>query len=463
MQSIRRRYRPIDGRRKHFDPTPLDVGEMRLDRMTLAFEYRVRSPAQDEFDHYRTHLVSGDTSQAVTLFGSPGRGRRGTFAPKLPGGAAPLTLNGSWELHRLNGGQATLKIDLKANPTRSIRAALVQTAGQAMDSLSPMEFFQPAPDSAPGQTLDGNDNFLTLERGSWHAPLVRAADAWRENLALFAEKLVELMDSAVAPASFGFERYSDCDWRAPNGVSVVAEATRPHIRSAEAFAERSAGNAIGLMARLAPRALAAMRDASATSYPHDEQDLEAPATPAIGQALGAYSISIPETKDAYLSVYAKTTDVVRYEVRYRRGVRRAMSPGTWTADMPFADRLHAIQENALRRLQPRIELLQSVFDDPGYEPPTDAPARLADLADAVRAACAKAGAEDYFRPTFELLLLQGGLTASPQISDPPLGVVIALAESGVVEHIPSQLRAEPKSGRRYVLASQYRFLIPGYP
>jgi hypothetical protein len=216
------------------------------------------------------------------------------------------------------------------------------------------------------------------------------------------------------------------------------------------------------MARLAPRALAAVRDASVTCYPLDDEHEANTAAPTVGQARGAYSISIEAKTDVYLSAYAKTGNVVRYEVRYRRRLSRAMRSGSWVSDMPFYDRLVAIMADGNRRLVPKVHALHRVVDDPAFEEPEDPASLIAELAEEVRAASAALSEDAYFRQSFELLLLQGGLTASPAISIPSTRLVLALAARGVLEYMPSDLRAEPRTGRKYILAKRFRSLLRDY-
>lgn len=420
---------------------PTSAGAL-IDAVRMKAKGRVILPADMAFDDFTASI-------AGRLFRSPS-----TPGSRYISDLAPhYTLNGQLTINS-RGRECPFEILLHLNPTRTLHRALDIAGGRPLAALAPRTFFtavealtQRSPEfsgvPSPEPTLDGNDNILpTVEHmgGTWAS---RSAAFQAEFLSIFETKLRGFLLDAFTPVAME-PIFSDdyCRATREDGVRVELQWQRLIVQRAEIYWERDTPDAPAVVRRMSDAGLALARNIRATTYADDQAllilDQEGAGYPAL-------SIPLTGARTVLLSVYAKTRQRLRTEVRYMHDLNatlRECRSGT--------NRLSA--------------LLERLKDDAARRLPWNQLARLAALPPQVEAAdiaglvsqIARAAKSNHaaFDEIMRSILFTGGVFADDARIVGSEAIVRRLVRAGVVERLAFQLK-ERRTGRRYGLKEPF--------
>lgn len=347
-----------------------------------------------------------------------------------------VTVGGSIRA-RLDFGNPNIirySVELLANPTRTFMHLGCPSLDVAA-ATHPTEFFAANPDVARAVralTLDGSDNYAHFYSGL-------GGDAgWREWLALFERQLMLLLEWIFHPPT---PEHGEPDLPGVHGELSWSNLTLSEV---EAYVERRAENAVDLSVILAQGLVTAAREAETTAYYLARQ----------GRRSAALSTVLPLTEDVGLSVYAKTSSRVRFEVRYRdysfSTVRaRAEMVGRGEASGP----LQALFILAARDASSRLPLPWRFMAEAAVQPERDVASTLAEFAQLVHRACR--GEPSYFEAVFARLLRTGAVSSGGADAFAPVGIVEALLRLGVLRRARLLLSERDDGGRVFSLAPRF--------
>lgn len=197
-------------------------------------------------------------------------------------------------LHHEGHFRASITLDL--NPTRfwSLRES---SNLSDLEELSPEEALAFDPEKSriiKAQTLDGNDNCLIGNAKLGGSTFGRRSERWRRILQIYLQKVELLLRSALAPEdagaqiihfSYGAVRQAEIYWELFHPDAIVA------VSGIAKSLKRSDGSAI----------LANLPILS-------------------GGSANSEWVRLPLSKDASLTVYAKTSTRLRWEIKYQDGL-----------------------------------------------------------------------------------------------------------------------------------------------
>jgi len=338
-----------------------------------------------------------------------------------------------------------MHVTLTINPTRTLAHALSRIAPDcsALEELDRMpvdQFFAHDPrtaEEAATRTLDGADNALH----DLDIIIARLGhDVHGSFIAIFERQIKKWILEAVAPEYYGFTHDGSGEvLTAINDEHRVAlDWGRMSLRYAEVYCERRHGGAVGLMDRLASTVLAAHREMDWRTYEIGEIG---------GRDACSATIGIKPTSRMEQVYYAKKTDRLRIETRYKGRVRDNLRGAPISPTSPLHDTLQRLQTDACGRLK------WASFCAMAEEPPTPLISDVARLAGVI-ARCASDARVDP-EPLFAALFGAGGLDEGPPGSNCPARLIRRLADAGVIHHDNLQRRCRPGQVRRHHLREPY--------
>jgi hypothetical protein len=342
-------------------------------------------------------------------------------------------------------GDALVTLQLNLNPTLT-RMMAVRRNAEPAEGLDLTRFFKAraTTDEAFGEgsfasvterALDKSENvLLTLaELGGQTVEQRRAArDGF---LDCYERKLRLLVDSI-------FDHQVEVDW-----ASVLLE-------QAEIYFERRTTDPVTTVRRLSDRGLQLARRVKAQRF----ADAAPGTTYALEQSDGFPHLIVPLTgqRSIELSIYAKTDQRVRFEVRFKRafaGVLRGQSTGE--------DRLAALLKRLTHDAEKRLPW--KALKGAASEPPD---ADIGDIAELIhRLVDASRIKPELFGPLIGQLMLSGGVIADDERHPGIEQCVRRLVRQGVLERWTIQLKEE-RSSRRFGLTPRFaevrRLMLSGF-
>ncbi len=226
-------------------------------------------------------------------------------------GSAKLSGNGE--------GGCQLTIFLSLNPTRFLQAyrvpnTLAERSILAEDAPAAMRIWgdaEAALQEAASRTFDRNDNFLTHLPNSYGL-----IGQWDERLREYLQSSFVVLDVALERA---YLRQVGRPLNAPLSAASWS------LRQVECYWEFAVPDALHKMSAIAPTALSVLRDSYERLYPVGEADRGAvPERGAIRNA--PYVAGRLMREDVRAKLYAKSWNVLRFEVAYDAQPLRAVGP-----------------------------------------------------------------------------------------------------------------------------------------
>jgi hypothetical protein len=351
------------------------------------------------------------------------------------------------------GGRASISLSLFLNPTRT-RAHVVRRHGSVpLSDLTLKQFFAPHattgevfredhPDAGDDRdALDANDNFFWNAReagGTSHASRRKVRD---EFLAIYERRLRELVASMFLPTCIPQPIDLDDLGDGRDKVLVEFDWANLSLSYAEIYIERGVDDPVRIVRRIQDRGMALARSVRSANFSSKAAAFFVEAN----EGWPHLAVPLVGARNIDLSIYAKTSKRVRFEVRYHNQFSRVIA-GSSHGDDRLQSALHLLIGDAVKRLP--WASLRSV----SKIPPSVDVADISDLIIAIHSACHVQ--PNHFAHIAHWLTLTGGVfvdeDAHPGISK----VINQLVKSGHVERVKLQQK-ERRKLRRFSLTERY--------
>jgi hypothetical protein len=350
INPIPMRWRPYSLCRALDHARPVDLTEMRVDRLKVSITADVHYRSRDAITEYLSFL-GGNNSLPVDLFElhdlpTPHK-RRLRVRPGF-------LLSGEGEVKNVAelSGVARVVLSLDLNPTRWLAHQPLPpgTAPLNMDALAALPAHQALAEhsevaaSARRAALDGNDNVALGFRRTGDFTPARDHAAWfRRVLAVYLEHVRALVTAVLTPTT--------------NDAIPVTVTVHPFaVQQAECYAEQNTPDAIAAMATLADRLKVAASDMTIRHYlPADRLEE--------GMSLNARSVTLKLTNTVHLCIYAKTRDRIRFEVRYLSAVQGTVARHLRGQQPNILEILEEAMSDAANRLNTVNRALTQIMTD----------------------------------------------------------------------------------------------------
>ena len=360
------RWRNLTLNRRHDLSKPIELDEMRVDRLALRVEVTVGYSSRQAIADYLHHL-NGANGLPFTLFevtsaaSSHIKKVRIIDRRRLEHEAFALTGGGKISGVAQDRGTARLTLDLSLNPTRWF-------AQQPIGAHSPgfrwpdhaavlaarpvhecLERRPQALAAAARQSLDGKPNVLLGYNRTGPGWPDRDPHAWAMDWTGFYVNAVrELVALAVDPGG--------------TIPGLMVTITPPTVSQVEVYGERMVEDALAAVAALGDRLMVAASDLNVR--------LHLSGALGFGRELNARTITLPVARNIHVVIYAKTQDRLRFEVRYLDDVRGTVARHRRGPTDPL-ETIRCAMQNAVERLATVTDALAGLM--------VEAPASYADL------------------------------------------------------------------------------------
>lgn len=425
--------------------------EARFDKIEIELTADVHG-SRDIVNEYVSHLndrsgafAFGDINE--TLFQQFGN-QRGRRAARVRENR--WTLTGDAALHHNSRG-ARIVLRLKLNPTRTAQHALAAVGYDGINDLNALEFFRRSSRvraETEEATLTRTDNALlgTARLGGLEASARFSRN--RDFLNTYETKFVELMHETFMPSELGFpagERSGQ--GRLYSGIIGVSfNWAGLTVRQAEVYWERHHPNALAIARRLSERLVNSAPRATLRRF-------QGPLPGQADRVGDSVSVTIPQREDLDLVMYAKTTDRVRFEMRYQKKLRRILRERVITSsEHPLVPWLVGLAEHAQGALRWReiTGLIPSASS-------VDALELFPIFVDRVRRACEQADRMDDYAHILRYLVESGGMSERGEI-DPDGQLIEELSRARILIWVRSRTRSRG-APRRWVVDARFEPLL----
>ncbi|PHR98132.1 MAG: hypothetical protein COA80_05995 [Leeuwenhoekiella sp.] len=402
------------------------------------------APAHDLFGRYRSAL-SSHRSEGLTGnlgFKGPSAYFRSTGRPDKRWLITELSLDARSETDRVK-----VSLNINLNPTRILHHRLVGLPDRmARDGLlaMPLEVFFAAAAIEPADiALAGADNAVP-----------RPVEAQQKLGATFIDVFLEIVEvqlrrlvlEAIAPASAGFVHLQEgTRLVARSGdLTIVLDWADLIVLYAEANFERRHSSAVALMERLAHTVPQAHSETSLRRYGETELG---------GRQLGSPLIGFARTGNVQQIYYAKYKDRIRAETRYFKAVRNAVRATRCQTELPLAELLGQVRNDAVRRANQRWATFCAMSAEPRRATLSETAGMMAMIAE-----CAQAAGVP-FMPVFTALLISGGIDETGPGGPAPRRLMDRLERAGLISQQNLNARRRPGEQRRHALTGDWLEIV----
>lgn len=395
-----------------------------FDKIQLQLSAPIRFTSRQSIDEY-VSLIADNSGVDIPLFkSSPSETQNSVRFSFSEGwhfsGTARLTFNDHFRGH--------FQLVLSINPTRWLDQ-LEHFNLQQLSNLQLGTVLRRNPDIS-SNALDGNDNLL---RGFYSVgdPLSDPrVDQFMQFIAAYRIALERLLNERLVPSPLGV---------IPHDVTI-GEIVLPSPSYVECYHEFFSDDAVSVVEGL--------RTASRASFVNVSWQTHRIRRIGGMQRRNSNSVVIPLTKDCSVSIYAKTSQRIRIEVRFSGRLPHFAFP----SDLPRPQRtferlLSGLRIEATNRIK---RLLQSLTPQAHV---VDQRMEMLDLLDAVYRALEHDLARA--RALFSVLINSGGATETDANGILPPSALRFLLQRGVLEHRPVTHGNAFRGQRRYALTAIY--------
>jgi hypothetical protein len=248
-------------------------------------------------------------------------------------------------LARPHGGVANLEMEINVNPTRFLANHPGEASVAELAALQPREALRQSSfgDEARRASLTGTDNVLVGARRQGGTAFEHRQAWWQSVISVYLAHVRTLLTSTLVPHAGN---------ALPQDVQV--EVTLPSVAQAECYWEFETDDAITAVKGLAEHLATAAGSVQLRTY------LPSSEVFAQEQQNNSVSVTLPLTDTVHATIYAKTADRVRFEIKYLKDVRGAGARhlrGTPGVELV----IDGLRENAASRIETIIGALASIM------------------------------------------------------------------------------------------------------